>query len=148
VQRAASELAHAASRVVGVQARVPVADLDALASWLDRITTTAAGSDRGRAATDLAAWTAAARARRDELDAALGAARAGLERREAGQGLWTALRAKAGARKLDEQGDVAEALASAHDILWHAPCDLDAAEAALTRLSHVLTTRPKEDRSP
>lgn len=145
--RAASELSHAASRVVGVQARVPVADLDAVADWLDRITTQA-GSDKARAATDLTAWTAAARVRRDELDAALAAARAGLQRREEGQGLWTALRAKAGARKLDEQTDVADALTAARDILWHAPCDLVAAEAALTRLSTVLTNRPKEDRTP
>ena len=147
VQGAASELAHAASRVVGVEARVPVSDLDMLAAWLERIAA-AAGGDRPRAATDLAAWTAAARSRRDELDAALAAARAGLQRREEGQGLWTALRAKAGARKVDEQADVAEALTAARDVLWHAPCDLVASEAALTRLSHVLTTRPKEDRTP
>jgi len=147
VERAASELSHAASRVVAVQARVPVPDLAAVAAWLDRITAMA-DSDKARAATDLTAWTAATKARRDELDAALGAARAGLQRREEGQGLWTALRAKAGARKLDEQPDVAEALTAARDILWHAPCDLVAAEAALTRLSNVLTHRPKEDRTP
>ena len=147
VQRAASELSHAASRVVGVQARVPVADLDAVAAWLDRITATAA-TDKARAAADLTAWTAATRVRQDELAAALGAARAGLQRREEGQGLWTALRAKAGARKLDEQPDVADALTAARDILWHAPCDLVAGEAALTRLSQVLTNRPKEDRTP
>ncbi len=147
VQRAAAELSHAASRVVGVPARVPVADLDAVAAWLDRISTLAA-TDKARAATDLAAWSAATRVRQDELDAALGAARAGLLRREEAQGLWTALRAKAGARRLDEQPDVTDALSAARDILWHAPCDLDAGEAALARLSHVLTNRPKEDRTP
>ena len=146
VQRAASELAHAASRVVGIDARVPVADLDALAAWLDRITA-ASGGDRIRAATDLTAWTEAARSRRAELDGVRETARAALQRREEGQGLWTALRAKAGARKLDEQTDVAQALEAARDVLWHAPCDLGAAGAALSRLSHVLTTRPKEDRT-
>ncbi len=145
LQGAAAELEHAASRVVGIARTAPVPDLEALAGWLDRITA-AAATDRSRAATDLAGWTAAAEARRDELDAALAPARDGLRRREEGQGLWTALRAKAGARKVDEQADVADALSAARDVLWHAPCDLAAAEAALTRLSGVLTTRPKEDR--
>ena len=66
--------------------------------------------------------------------------------RDDGQGLWTALRAKAGALKVDERPDVAEALTAARDVLWHAPCDLDAADAALARLAAVLTTRPKGDR--
>jgi hypothetical protein len=146
-ETAAAELAHAASRVVGIDTGAPVPDLAALGGWLDRIGATAA-TDRLRAATDLAAWQAAAEARRTELDAALAPARSGLRRRNEGQGLWTALRAKAGARKLDEQPDVAEALSTARDLLWTAPCDLVAAEAALARLSQVLMTRPKEDRSP
>jgi hypothetical protein len=145
LQGAAAELEHAASRVVGVSRTAPVPDLEAVAAWLDRITA-AASTDRPRAAADLAAWTAAVQARRAELDAALEPARSGLRRREEGQGLWTALRAKAGARKLDERADVAEALSAAREVLWHAPCDLAAAEAALARLSQVLTTRPKEDR--
>jgi hypothetical protein len=144
-QGAAAELAHAASRIVGVAATAPVPDLEALGSWLDRIEAAATG-DRGRAATDLAAWFAAAQARRDELDAALAPARSGMERREQGRGLWNALRAKAGARKLDEQPDVVAALAAAKDLLWTAPCDVAAAEAALTHLSRVLTNRPQEDR--
>jgi hypothetical protein len=122
-----------------------VPDLNALAGWLDRIETTAR-TDRRRAATDLAAWQAAAEARHAEIDAALAPARSGMRRRDDGQGLWTALRAKAAARKLDEQPDVADALATAQDLLWTAPCDLDAADAALGRLSEVLTARPKEDR--
>lgn len=144
-QAAAGELAHAASRVVGIDAATPVPDLAAVHEWLDRITATAA-TDRARAATDLAAWTAAVQARRAELDAALAPARAGLRRRDEGQGLWTALRAKAGARRLDERADVAEALTTARDLLWTAPCDLAAAEQALARLSQVLTDAPKEDR--
>jgi len=148
VDGAADELAHAATRVVGVRTGVPVPDLDALGAWLERIADAAAlpHADRGRVATDLAAWRAAADARRAEIDAALGPARAGMRRREDGQGLWTALRAKAGARKLDEHPAVAEALTAAEDELWNAPCDVDAAEAALARLSAVLTSPPKEDR--
>jgi hypothetical protein len=145
LQGAAAELAHAASRVAGIDRSTPVPDLHAVSAWLDRITATAA-TDRSRAASDLAAWTAAVQARRAELDAALEPARSGLRRRKEGQGLWTALRAKAGARKFDEQPDVAEALSAAQDLLWHAPCDLAAAEAALARLSQVLTARPMEDR--
>lgn len=152
-QAAAAELVHAASRVVGIDPQVPVPDLDAVAAWLDRIATAAAtvdpavtAADRSRVAADLAAWTAAVDARRADLDAALSRARQAMERRAHGQGLWTALRAKAGARKLDERPDVADALTAAEDLLWHAPCDLDAAEAALGRLSGVLTDRPKEDR--
>ncbi len=101
---AAAELAHAATRVVGVPTGVPVPDLDALGAWLDRIADGAAvpRADKARVAADLAAWRAAADARRAEIDAVLGPARAGMRRREEGQGLWTALRAKAGARKLDE----------------------------------------------
>ena len=147
LEAAAGELAHAASRIVGVDRTVPVPDIAAVGDWLERIAA-AGATDRPRAATDLAAWTAAAQARRSELDAALAAARAGMRRREEGQGLWTALRAKAGARKVDERAEVAEALAAARDLLWHAPCDLTAAEAALARLSGVLTARPKEDRRP
>jgi hypothetical protein len=145
-QGAATELAHAASRLVGVATTTPVRDLDALGTWLDRIATAATSGDRGRAATDLTAWFAAAQARRDELDAALAPARSGMERREQGRGLWSALRAKAGARKLDETPEVVAALARAKDLLWSAPCDLDAAEAALTDLSRTLTKRPLEDR--
>lgn len=146
VTTAASELAHAASRVVGVAATVPVTDLDALGKWLDRIGTAAVDGDRGRAAADLTAWFEAAQARRRELDAALGPARAGMERREQGRGLWRALRAKAGARKLDEKPDVVAALDAARELLWTAPCDVAAAEASLTHLSRTLTNRPQEDR--
>jgi hypothetical protein len=148
VDGAADELAHAATRVVGVRTAVPVPDLAALGAWLERIEDAVAlpRADKARVATDLAAWRAAADARRAEVDAALGPARAGMRRREEGQGLWTALRAKAGARKLDEHPAVAEALTAAEDELWNAPCDLDAAEAALARLSAVLTAPPKEDR--
>jgi hypothetical protein len=52
------------------------------------------------------------------------------------------LRAKAGARKLDERPEVAAALTTAQDELWRAPCDLDMADAALKRLSEVLESRP------
>ncbi|HET6949122.1 MAG TPA: hypothetical protein VFI47_02040 [Acidimicrobiales bacterium] len=141
LQRAGPELAHAASRVTGIATAVPVADLAALAGWLDRIAATAAG-DRARAAAALDDWFAACHARRAELDAALAPARDGLRRREQGRGLWTALRAKAGARKLDERPEVAAALGAAQEELWRAPCDLDAAEAALRRLSAVLEARP------
>ena len=151
VASATTELAHAATRVTGVSAAVPVPDLDELGAWLDRIsnaveaTGPAASADRTRAAGDLAGWIAAFATRRAELDTALAAARTRMRRREAGQGLWTALRAKAGARRLDEQPQVADALTAAQDLLWHAPCDLAAAEAALARLSEVLTAGPKED---
>ena len=136
------------TRVAGIRTGVPVPDLDALGAWLERIADAAAlpHGDRARVATDLAAWRAAADARRAEVDAALGPARAGMRRRVEGQGLWTALRAKAGARKLDEHPAVAEALTAAQDELWRAPCDLDAAEGALARLSAVLTSPPQEDR--
>ena len=60
--------------------------------------------------------------------------------------LASALRAKAGARRLDEQPEVVAALDAAQELLWTAPCDLEASEAALARLSAVLNTRPKEDR--
>ncbi len=145
LQGAAGELEHAASRVVGIDRSAPVTDLAAVSAWLDRIVA-AAATDRTRAATDLAAWQAAVQARRAELDAALAPARSGLRRRKDGQGLWTALRAKAGARKVDEQAEVAAALSTARDELWQAPCDLAAAEAALAHLSEVLSARPKEDR--
>jgi hypothetical protein len=56
--------------------------------------------------------------------------------------LWTALRAKAGARKLDEQPDVAAALEAAREELWRAPCDLAAADKALAALSTMLEARP------
>jgi hypothetical protein len=144
---AVDELAHAATRIAGIDATTaPVGDLDALGTWLGRIEATAAAGDRSRAATDLHAWQEAARARRTELDAALEPARSGLHRRDEGQGLWTALRAKAGALRLDERPEVADALTAARDELWRAPCDLAAAEASLARLSEVLTARPKEDR--
>ena len=145
VEQAAGELAHAASRVAGIDPTPPVSDLDALRTWLDRIAADAA-TDRHRAASQLAAWREAAATRRAELDAAVGPAREAMERRRRAQGLWTALRAKAGARRLDEQPDVVAALDAAHELLWRAPCDLDASEAALARLSEVLNTRPKEAR--
>lgn len=145
LQEAGRELAHAASRVVGVDASPPVPDVDAVGAWLDRIAA-ASATDRSRAATELGAWNDALAARRADLAAALEAARTGMRRRDDGQGLWTALRAKAGALKVDERPEVAEALTAARDVLWRAPCDLDAADAALARLAAVLTTRPKGDR--
>jgi hypothetical protein len=140
-ETAATELAHAASRIAGVQATVPVADLPGLGAWLDRIAD-AANGDRAAAAGALQGWFAAAEARRAELDAALTPARDGMRRRDDGRGLWTALRAKAGSRHLDEQPDVVAALDAAKTELWQAPCDLGRAEAALTRLSAVLEQRP------
>lgn len=141
VQAAAGELAHAASRIAGLDVPTPARDLPALAGWLDRIAATG-GSDRPAAAAALDDWFAAAESRRAELDRALDTARTGMRRRSEGRGLWSALRAKAGARRLDEQPDVAAALAAARDELWRAPCDLAAADAALAALSAVLEDRP------
>ena len=42
--------------------------------------------------------------------------------------------------------DVAAALAAARDELWHAPCDVDVAEAALAKLSALLRATPGGDR--
>jgi hypothetical protein len=148
VQGAADELAHAASRIAGVSAGAPVPDLAALGAWLDRITASAEAGDRVRAAGALDDWFAAAEARRTELDGALAPARAGMRRREEGRGLWTALRAKAGARRVDEQPDVVAALDAAHDQLWQAPCDLAAAEAALATLAAVLEKRTDPNGGP
>jgi hypothetical protein len=136
-QTADGELQHATSRIAGLQPVTIVQDLDALARWLDRIAALA-GRDKARAAADLDDWRASAQARGDELAGALAPARTGLKRREEGRGLWTALRAKAAARHLDEQAEVAAALRSAHDLLWAAPCDLDAADAALAALTEAL----------
>ena len=140
VERAATELEYTSSRIAGVAATVPVRDVDALGQWLDRIAAGAAG-DPAQAARDLDDWMAAAQARRDELDAALGPARAGMQRREEGRGLWNALRAKAAGRKVDERPDVAATLKEAQELLWSAPCGLDEAEAALARLAAVLEVR-------
>jgi hypothetical protein len=145
LETAADELDHAASRIAGLGRAHPVADLDQLSGWLDRITATA-GHEAVRGAGNLASWVSAANARRTELDDALAAARTAMQRREQGRGLWTALRAKAAARHLDEHADVAAALAAARDELWHAPCDLDVAEAALARLSALLRATPGGDR--
>jgi hypothetical protein len=134
---AAAEIDHAVSRIAGLDQAHPVPDLDQLGDWLDRIDATAA-HDPPRSAGNLASWVAAADARRTELDAALEAARSAMRRRDEGRGLWTALRAKAAARHLDEQQDVAAALRSAREQLWQAPCDLTAAEAALSKLSALL----------
>src|SRR5690606_40023849 len=112
VEQAAGELAHAASRVAGIDPTPPVSDLDALRTWLDRIAADAA-TDRHRAASQLAAWREAAATRRAELDAAVGPAREAMERRRRAQGPWTALRAKAGARRLDGPPDGGAAPAAA-----------------------------------
>ncbi|MGH9211559.1 MAG: hypothetical protein ACRD2C_12880 [Acidimicrobiales bacterium] len=134
---ATSELDHAASRIAGLGRAHPVPDLAQLADWLDRIAATVP-NDAGRAAENLASWIAAADARRAELDAALDAARAAMRRRDEGRGLWTALRAKAAARHVDERQEVAAALAAAREELWQAPCDLTVAESELSKLSALL----------
>jgi hypothetical protein len=144
LEAAADELDHAASRIAGLGRANPVPDLDQLSGWLDRITATV-GHEAVRGAGNLANWVSAANARRTELDDALAAARTAMRRREEGRGLWTALRAKAAARHLDEHADVAAALAAARDELWHAPCDVDVAEAALARLSALLRATPGGD---
>ncbi|HZM38104.1 MAG TPA: hypothetical protein VFB94_03270 [Acidimicrobiales bacterium] len=138
-QGAATELAHATSRIADLVVPTPARDLAALGEWLDRI---AAMPDRPSAAATLNDWFAAADARRAELDRALATARDGMQRRAEGRGLWSALRAKAGARKLDERPEVAAALDTAREELWRAPCDLDAAELALSRLAAALEARP------
>jgi hypothetical protein len=137
LQAAAPEIERALSRVVGMVRPAPVQDLDALAAWLDRIAA-AAPTDATHAAAALDDWTRAADARRAELDAAMAPIRRAMVRRDDGRGLWSALRAKAGARHLDEDATVSQALTDAQDLLWRAPCDLDAAEAALARLAAVL----------
>ena len=142
LQAAGAELDHAASRIAGLDRPDPVPDLDALARWLDQIAAQVEGGvEPTRAASMLDDWLAAAQARRGDLDAALARARDALRRREDGRGLWKALRAKAGAVRLDERPDVADALTAAQDELWRAPCDLDAAEAALAHVSALLTNK-------
>lgn len=136
---AAAEIDHAVTRVAGLDRTHPAPDLDQLGDWLERIVA-AAALDPARTAGSLASWVAAADARRTELDAAVDAARSAMRRRDEGRGLWTALRAKAAARHLDEQQDVAAALTAAREELWQAPCDLTAAEAELSRLSALLRT--------
>lgn len=145
LEAGAEELDHAASRIAGLGRAYPVPDLDQLSGWLDRITATAR-HEAVRGAGNLANWVSAANARRTELDDAVAAARTAMRRREEGRGLWTALRAKAAAHHLDEHADVAAALAAARDELWHAPCDLEVAEAALARLSALLRATPGGDR--
>ncbi|HEY8523968.1 MAG TPA: hypothetical protein VIL48_03325 [Acidimicrobiales bacterium] len=141
LEAAAGELDHASSRIAGLGRPDPVPDLDALGQWLDRIAAEAeTRPDRAAAALD--DWRAAADERRAALDAALERARAAMRRRDEARGLWKALRAKAGARKLDERPDVADALQVALDEVRRGPCDLDRAEAALARLSTLLSTRP------
>jgi hypothetical protein len=140
LRAAGAELDHAAGRIAGLGRPDPVPDLDALARWLDQIAAQVeGGAEPTRAASTLDDWLAAAQARRADLEAALGRARDALRRREDGRGLWKALRAKAGAVRLDERPEVADALTAAQEALWRAPCDLDAAEAALARVSAVLT---------
>lgn len=141
LEAARDELEHAASRIAGLAKTDPVPDLDALAGWLDRIATAATGN-KARAAADLDDWVEATAARRAELEAALAPARSGMKRREDGRGLWTARRAQASARRLDEDPEVAAALKAARQELWQAPCDLDVAEAGLAKLGKLLESRP------
>ena len=147
---AADELAHAATRLVGVATTVPVPDLDALGNWLDRIATAAAAphGDRARAAADLTAWFAAAQApaRRARRRARPRPVRHGAPRARA-----AACGPPCGPRRAPASSTrtptVAAALAAAKDLLWPAPCDLDAAEAALDRLSaRAHQAGPQEDR--
>jgi hypothetical protein len=140
VQTASGTIGHAMSRVQGLSGTVPVPDLDALAAWLGRIEETAA-REPGHAAGALDDWMAALATRRAELDTALAPIEDAMQRRERARGLWTALRAKAAGRRLDEDPTVAQALEEAQDLLWAAPCDLAAAELSLGRLASTLESK-------
>lgn len=135
------ELHHAASRVAGLPAPDRVAtEADRLPGMLDQIEASL-GEDPLGAVDHLDAWLADAGRYRDELDSLLAAARDAMERRDQHRGLWKAMEAKASARRVAERKEVSDGLRAARELLWTAPCDLGAAEEALTRLGQAIDTR-------
>jgi hypothetical protein len=103
----------------------------ALRPWLDRIRAQAATGAEEAAGAALDAWAKAAEATLAEGRRVADANAAPLARRNELRGLLDAYRAKAAASGGDEDGRLAHLFASAHDLLYTAPCPLEAAEAAV-----------------
>jgi hypothetical protein len=119
---------HAAERITGIPplpppiAEPPIASLAKLAA-ASRWTRLQAELDRCHR--ELAAATAATEDSRRSVATALG-------RRDELRGLLGAYKSKAGRLGAAEDGDLAARYDQAYELLWTAPCDLEAAAAAVT----------------
>ncbi|MEV4642974.1 hypothetical protein AB0J80_37110 [Actinoplanes sp. NPDC049548] len=89
----------------------------------------------------LAAWTRAARERLAALESATARNSAMLATRNELRGRFDAYRAKAGSRGLAEDPALAPLAEKARDTLYTAPCDLDAARAALAAYQDAVSAR-------
>jgi hypothetical protein len=108
----------------------PAAD-EKLAAWLDRLESRRAAGMVDAVTVGLRNWQAAADACMNEEKAALAGSRAPLEARSELRGRVNALKAKARAYGIAEQGPVADLAQQAEALLYARPTDLNRAHAAV-----------------
>ncbi|HEY2505544.1 MAG TPA: hypothetical protein VGI58_03435 [Streptosporangiaceae bacterium] len=138
---AADTQQRAASRIAGVSARQPP-DLDALAARASALDGLQAAGRWTRLASELAAVERDVARASAQARAAQGAAVAQLARRDELRGLLEAYRAKAIGRGGAEHPGLLAAYELARDLLWTAPCDLDAAAAAVQGYQQAVQALP------
>lgn len=111
-----------------------------LTPWLERLRTTAE-QDWRAAVNGLVAWRAVADGTQRTATAILEANRAPVSRRNELRGLLGGLAAKAAAAGRAEDAELSRLHREARDLLFVAPCDLDAAQAAVDAFARAVNRR-------
>jgi hypothetical protein len=131
---------QAAGKVVAVQLPVLPAETASLAERLAGLAAVRSAGRWQQLATDLAAIENAAAAAAEQWSAAGLAAQAPLYRRSELRGLLDAYQAKANQLGASEDALLTGRYQAARDLLWTAPCDLAAAEAAVRSYQDAVIT--------
>jgi plasmid stability protein len=134
---AAQEVATATRRIAGFQPE-PWPDLDELEAWLNRLDGGVTQATDGTASHQIRRWQVAADAFSQQVRDDGAAAQAGMDRRNHLRDCLSALETKAAELGRRDEAQVDDILADAYDGLWTAPCDLQAAETLLSRLTALL----------
>jgi hypothetical protein len=127
---------------------LPLPDAAQLSGRLDGLTSLHAAGRWTRLATELDALSKDAASTGRDCRAAEQAAAGGVEHRDELRGLLDAYRAKAGAIGAAENASLDTLYKQARDLLWTAPCDIAAADAAVTRYQQAVLALSAHGRRP
>ncbi len=146
-QDAAAARQRLAEKISGA-APPPLPDAARLAGRLDGLASLHAAGRWTRLATELDALSKDAASTGRDCRAAEQAAAGGVAHRDELRGLLDAYRAKAGAIGGAENAVLDTLYKQARDLLWTAPCDIAAAEAAVTRYQQAVLALDAQGRRP
>jgi hypothetical protein len=146
-QDAAAAQQRLAEKISGITPP-PLPDAGQLAGRLDAIAGLHQAGRWTRLATELDTLQHDAAAIGRDCRAAEQAAAGGIEHRDELRGMLDAYRAKAGVLGAAENASLDAFYQQAHDLLWTAPCDIAAADAAVTRYQQAVLALSAQGRRP